>query len=67
MCFGPPSFLPLLLQFPKLYEGEAARLVHHSVEMTEQLCDTILAHLATRFVQVRRRALRAACWLPAQP
>lgn len=39
-------------QFPKLYEGEAVRLVHHSVETAEQLCDTILAHLGARFVQV---------------
>ena len=44
---------PLSTQFPKLYEAEAVRLVHHSVETAEQLAGSILAHLAVRFVQVR--------------
>lgn len=63
---SPPSFalhaacLPACLhhlpsrcsQFPKLYEAECIRLVHHSLEDASQLCDAILAHLATRFVAV---------------
>lgn len=57
------SGLPCL-QFPKLYEAEAIRLVHHSLEDADQLCDAILAHLASRFVVVR--LLRhAEGWPPA--
>ena len=48
--------LPLLSppQFPRLFEPECVRLVHHSLEALEPLCQAIAAHFATRFVQVRQ-------------
>jgi hypothetical protein len=42
----------LLMQFPALYEREAIQLVHHSLEAAEQLCSTILSHLASHYVEV---------------
>lgn len=59
-----PSPCPLgPLQFPKLYEAESIRLVHHSLEAAEQLCDGILAHFRRHFVQVHW-CLRACCCCP---
>lgn len=62
---APVVALPLpsplrLLQFPKLYEAAAIRLVQHSVDTAEQLCGSILAHLGTHFVLV---GVHACCAL----